>query len=1061
MTGRPADQASEPDDPFGTGRIRAAVLGAWRSSRTRFREDANSEEDLRYGGYRDRVAVELAQNAADAALEAGVPGELLVTIAEGGAGPELRVANTGRPLDARGVEALSSLRASTKAISPEATSGRFGVGFAAVLAVTEEPRIVSRDGGVRFSAAATRSEITAIPDLADLVAARDGAVPVLRLPWPAPPGEPGPPAGFTTEVRLPLAPGVDGEALLAVFRDQAEDLLLALPGLRRVRVGADDWSCEETPLAPPAPDPHPGDAAAPHPPLALSRIVVRTPDGARRWLVASASGELRVEPTALGVESRRTDWSVRWAVPTAAQGTPDPLSEDVLHAPTGTDEATSLPARLLADVPLEPSRRRVLPGPVTDAVLAEAARAYPALLLAAEESDRTELVPRPGFPRSDVDSALREGVLTALRAERWLPSADGRRVAPAGARVFPDLDAELGVALAPLLPGLVAPSVSHRRAASALAALGVERVSPADVVEELAGIARPPSWWRSLYTALSARLAEDPDRREALGGLPVPLVDGRTATGPRDVLLPAPGLVDAEELAEAEITGLRLAHPEVDHPLLRELGAREAGPAELLDSEPLRAAVDRSLDDADAGIDVASRADLVLRLVAESGGSGTRPWLAALALPTEDGDWARADEVVLPGSPLRAVLAEDSPLATLDAAFADRWPAPVLVEVGVLETFAVLHDEHPTGPDHDLADEEEWWDAAGAEDDGPRELIAVRDLDLVDDHEWPSALRLLRARPDTWRAVTATGYTSWWLARHALLAGRPPREWRLDSATALAGLHDPVPDLGLAGEHGGVTLDPVAVTELLVAAGVRAGLRVEDAEDAEDLLGRLGDRGRDVSEGVALRAHAELAVAVRSGRVSPEDVDPPDHVRSLTGGCVPADEAVVLDGPWFLAVADAARLVAAGGDGRPENGSSWPGGAGAGTGVATGWASGEDLARLLDLPLASELWGAEPVGAGRPAELARLAGGAAVADLLALPGEGEGAPVVLVHDGLEVVCEGRRHQVPWWVDGTGRAHATDTPRALAAALAWNTGQWSHRHLLAALLVAPTTATLLG
>ncbi|WP_016700967.1 sacsin N-terminal ATP-binding-like domain-containing protein, partial [Actinoalloteichus spitiensis] len=914
MTAPPADQVSEPDDPFGTARIRSAVLGSWRTSRTRFREDANSEEDLRYGGYRDRVAVELAQNAADAALEARVPGELLVTLAEGDTGPELRVANTGRPLDAGGVEALASLRASAKAVTPGVTSGRFGVGFAAVLAVTEEPRIVSRDGGVRFSAAATRSEVSAVPDLADLVAARDGAVPVLRLPWPTTAGEPAPPAGFTTEVRLPLSPGVDGQGLLAAFRDQAADLLLALPGLRRIRVGDDDWSCEETPLAPPGSSPPPGKALAPHQPAALSRLVVRGPDGVRRWLVASASGGLAVAPAELGVESRRDDWSVRWVVPTTDQGAPEPLSADVLHAPTGTDEGTSLPARLLASVPLEPSRRRVLPGPVTDAVLAEAARTYPALLLAAEPPDRVDLVPLPGFPRSDVDSALRDGVLAALRAEQWLPSADGPPVAPAGARLFPDLGEELGEMLAPLVPGLVAPSVSHRSSARALTALGVEHLSSAAVVGALSGVARPPAWWRSLYTALSARLAEDPDRRDALAGLPVPLVDGRTATGPRDVLLPAPGLVDAGELAEAEITGLRLAHPDVDHPLLRELGAREAGPAELLDSAPVQDAVDRSLDDAEAGIDVRPRADLVLRLVAEAGGGTSRPWLAALALPAEDGDWARADELVLPGSPLRAVLAEDSPLAALDEAVADRWPASVLTEVGVLETFAVLHDEHPTGPDHDLADEEEWWATAGTEDGGPgpTALVAVRDLDLVDDHEWPAALRLLRARPETWRAVTTAGYTRWWLARHALLAGRPPREWRLDSATELAGLYDPVPDLGLGGEHGGVALDPAAVTELLVAAGVRAGPRVEDAEDAEDLLDRLGDRRRDMPAGVALRAHAELAGAVRCGRVSPEDVEPPDRVRSLTGGCVPADEAAVLDGPWLLAVADAARLVAAG-----------------------------------------------------------------------------------------------------------------------------------------------------
>ena len=68
-------------DTFGTDRTRAAVLAAWTASTARFREDANAEEDFALGGYRDRLIVELAQNAADAALRAGVPGVLRLTLA--------------------------------------------------------------------------------------------------------------------------------------------------------------------------------------------------------------------------------------------------------------------------------------------------------------------------------------------------------------------------------------------------------------------------------------------------------------------------------------------------------------------------------------------------------------------------------------------------------------------------------------------------------------------------------------------------------------------------------------------------------------------------------------------------------------------------------------------------------------------------------------------------------------------------------------------------------------------------------------------------------------------
>ncbi len=167
-------------DPFDTAAIRRRVLAAWTDSPARFREDANAEEDLVRGGYRDRLLVELAQNAADAASRAGQPGRLRLELA----GDTLRAANTGAPLDAGGVQGLATLRASAKR-DQSGSVGRFGVGFAAVLAVSDEPAVLSTAGGVRFSAAGTRAEVASAPSLAEELARRDGVVPVLRLPWPA------------------------------------------------------------------------------------------------------------------------------------------------------------------------------------------------------------------------------------------------------------------------------------------------------------------------------------------------------------------------------------------------------------------------------------------------------------------------------------------------------------------------------------------------------------------------------------------------------------------------------------------------------------------------------------------------------------------------------------------------------------------------------------------------------------------------------------------------------------------------------------------------------------
>src|SRR4051812_16128125 len=217
-------------DPFATAAIRRRVLDAWAASPARFREDANAEEDLVRGGYRDRLLVELAQNAADAAVRGGVPGRLRLVLED----DVLRAANTGAPLDADGVQALATLRASAKRDEPAAV-GRFGVGFAAVLAVTDEPAVLSATGGVRFSAAGTRAEVSGVGSLAGELARRDGAVPVLRLPWPATGGVP---EGFATKVVLPLRTGAR-TAVAQALESLSAEMLLALEGLEIVEIAVD------------------------------------------------------------------------------------------------------------------------------------------------------------------------------------------------------------------------------------------------------------------------------------------------------------------------------------------------------------------------------------------------------------------------------------------------------------------------------------------------------------------------------------------------------------------------------------------------------------------------------------------------------------------------------------------------------------------------------------------------------------------------------------------------------------------------------------------------------
>jgi hypothetical protein len=360
----------------------------------------------------------------------------------------------------------------------------------------------------------------------------------------------------------------------------------------------------------------------------------------------------------------------------------------------------------------------------------------------------------------------------------------------------------------------------------------------------------------------------------------------------------------------------------------------------------------------------------------------------------------------LPGAEFLDLMAEDSPLGVLTDDIAKAWPDATLTAVGVLDSFAIVDIDDPTGPDHELPDEQEWWDSLA---EPPNRLLGVRDLDLIADDAWPRALRLLARDPLTWRAMhEPDGYTAWWIRRNALLAGAPPREWRMPDATALDGLYDPVPDLGI---------DP----RLLAAIGVRATI---GPEDAEEILTRLGDPARSIPPGVVLRAHATLAEFEI-------DIDPPERVRTLDGETHPAAECVVLDGPWSLGMLPDHVVVSAGED----------------FGLA------EPLAELLDLPLASEETESTVDDAGEPVQWSELGAVVAACELLGIEVPAGGPRV---HEELTVAGAA----VPWWVDQDHVVHVEDSAPALGRALAWSVDRWPDRHAIVALIDEPEARTSL-
>ncbi|MFJ2030864.1 sacsin N-terminal ATP-binding-like domain-containing protein [Streptosporangium sp. NPDC087985] len=996
-------------DIFGTDRLRSAVLAAWTASPARFREDANAEEDFALGGYRDRLIVELAQNAADAALRAGMPGRLRLSLREG----VLSAANTGVPLDAVGIEGLSTLRVSGKR-DESGMAGRFGVGFAAVVSVTDEPVIGSLGSGVvRWSRDQTTALVAAEPALAKELAERGRHVPLLRLPFPAGPLEV--PAGFDTLVRLPLRDRAAEDAVRRMLRETGPALLLGLPALESIEIDLD------------------------------GEVRTVLPDG---WQVVSASGRFTPEQVAELFADRPTEerarphWLVRWAVPVDGDsGEPRPLPArvpPVVHAPTPSDEPLDLPALLIASFPMATDRRHVAMGALTEFLVERAADAYVDLLGGLPRTPKLlDLVPGL-MGKGELDAHIRRAILRRLPDVPLLPAlsppADGEGLPargenpPAGGEGLAVTGRQASVVAAPaellekiaaMVPGLLPAGWPSRH--PAITTLGVRRVQLADVVDMLSGDAvsdRDPAWWRSLYEVLPA---DDP---EALGALPVPLADGRLVRGPRGTLLLANGsALDPGVLAPL---GLRVVHPDAAHPLLLRLGAGEATPRTVLEDPLTRAAVAQSLDSPDAE----PVAQAVLALVEAAGlAAGEAPWLAELALRGTDGELYPAGELLLADGSLAGLLDEETHFGTAAPELVERYGPRVLAAAGVLDGFAVVNDTDvmidPDDCDHDLDREDEWLETVLdllPEMDVPpvaREFSAVRDLEYVAD--WPSALALLSRPPlrsvlhplrvlVAGEVVEVPSYTAWWLSTHPVLDGRRPTELRLPAGDPLL--------FGLYGDASG-GIDEAALEMI----GVRTTLPdlLASHGGPDELLELLADPAIEVD-----RAQLRSLWVALAG-VAPARVAPPRAVRAvLNGEIVVADtegeegEPVVVEAPDLLPLVADRPLILAPFD------------------------LAEALSELLDLPMAGEEAAGEVTSSGTVREVPP-----AVRSLL------PGAPATYV-DHEKLLVDG----VPaTWRFFEGAVHATGV-EGLARGLAWASGQWSDRLAAAALLRDPAAVPLL-
>ncbi|MBZ9643057.1 molecular chaperone Hsp90, partial [Streptomyces sp. PSKA30] len=692
-------------------------------------------------------------------------------------------------------------------------------------------------------------------------------------------------------------------------------------------------------------------------------------------------------------------------------------------------------------------RRHAAPGPLTDFVVQRAADAYAELL--AEWRPVTEaiidLVPGP-LGKGELDGALRQAILERLPRTSFLPpavapSGDGsdelpESLRPRDAEVVEGAGADTVRVLAEVLPTLL-PAGLERRVE--LRTLGIARVRLSDAVDRLAGLEKEPGWWRRLYDSLAG---VDPDR---LTGLPVPLADGRTTIGPRQVLLPTPDAarIDPEILARL---GLKVAHPDAAHPLLEKLGALPATPRAVLTTPQVRAAVAASLDDEGGALweedapDAEELADTVLALVRDAGlEPGDEPWLGALALPDEEGELAPAGELVFPRSPFAQVMREGE-LAFVDAELAERFGEQPLAACGVLADFALVRatdvvlDPDELEPregdfaepdDPGLLDAVDVWceDILDRFPDSPvppvaTELIAVRDLDLVADGKWPQALALLSKPPlrdalvQPVRILLPDGthevvrpYTAWWLRGHPVLDGRRP-------AGLLAAGGDPLLR-GLYDEADATGFDD---EQVLRALGVRTSVAalLDEPGGAAELLDRLADPDRQVTGAQLHGLYGALA------ELDPEQVTLPDELRAVVDGrveVVDAADAVVVDSPDLLPFTEGVPLLPV-----PP-------------------ARAAELAELFQVRRLSESVTGEVDSEGTEHEVpepVRVLLGPRTPDTYVEHEE-------LVVDGVEI---------DWRVTSDGVLHAA-TLEGVAAGLAWAAGQWPRRFEVAALLEDPS------
>ena len=411
-----------------------------------------------------------------------------------------------------------------------------------------------------------------------------------------------------------------------------------------------------------------------------SPTVVVEDGTARYWWIRTDDDEVS--------EERAEQYQATVAVPVTSEGVPVPLPDSVarvVHAPTPTDDPLDLPVLVIADLPLDATRRRVVEGQDADEVIAALVTAYGSAVVESALHQGPDaaaaLIPEPRAMVGWVDHALRDGVREWLRRRPLVMRAqDGQPAQLHEVVALDPADPALVRALAPHILDLLHPDWYPHL--PLLRGLGLEDRSLGEIWDIAATLPISPTDWHAVYDA-----AESLDAT-VLEGIPVPLADGRVVRGARGVVQPEGhaetlGLLGADVVAE-----------EASHRLLARLGARPFDVAAVLDAAFVRRVEDAVAHDDDRA---ASMVVAAARLLAEAGVEpGGLASLGDVPVPVQSGGWERAASVVLPGSRLDHAVGEDVPRLASDVARETEGWAALGVLAGLVPV--TLH-EQPLDPD--------------------------------------------------------------------------------------------------------------------------------------------------------------------------------------------------------------------------------------------------------------------------------------------------------------------------------------------------------------------------